>query len=60
MSDAKRKLVTYHEAGLAVGVALMNAFDVMTGISSVPGGTAGSTTRSSPITGPASRSSGPW
>jgi len=44
MSDKKRKLVAYHEAGHAVLGALMNDFDVVAKISIVPRGPAGGVT----------------
>merc|ERR1719161_2536483 len=48
MSEAKRKLVAYHEAGHAVLGALMNDYDVVTGISIVPRGPAGGVTKFMP------------
>jgi len=44
MSEKKRKLVAYHEAGHAVLGALMNDFDVVAKISIVPRGPAGGVT----------------
>merc|ERR1712151_1165601 len=44
MSEKKRKLVAYHEAGHAILGALMNDFDVVAKISIVPGGPAGGVT----------------
>merc|ERR1719189_766377 len=44
MSEKKRKLVAYHEAGHAILGALMNDFDVVTKISIVPRGPAGGVT----------------
>merc|ERR1719161_1768461 len=48
MSEAKRKLVAYHEAGHAIIGALMNDYDVVTGISIVPRGPAGGVTKFMP------------
>merc|ERR1719159_2328660 len=48
MSEAKRKLVAYHEAGHAIIGALMNDHDVVTGISIVPRGPAGGVTKFMP------------
>merc|ERR1719327_2295661 len=48
MSEAKKKLVAYHEAGHAVLGALMNDYDVVTGISIVPRGPAGGVTKFMP------------
>merc|ERR1712190_431514 len=44
MSEKKRKLVAYHEAGHAILGALMNDFDVVAKISIVPRGPAGGVT----------------
>merc|ERR550525_1783693 len=44
MSEKKRRLVAYHEAGHAILGALMNDFDVVTKISIVPRGPAGGVT----------------
>ena len=44
MSDAKRKLVAYHEAGHAIVGALMPEYDPVTKISIVPRGAAGGLT----------------
>jgi len=44
MSEKKKRLVAYHEAGHAVLGALMNDFDVVTKISIVPRGPAGGVT----------------
>jgi len=44
MSDRKKKLVAYHEAGHAILGALMNDYDVVTKISIVPRGPAGGVT----------------
>jgi cell division protease FtsH len=44
MSERKRKLVAYHEAGHAVLGALMNDFDIVAKISIVPRGPAGGVT----------------
>merc|ERR1719476_1105810 len=44
MSEKKRKLVAYHEAGHAVLGALMNDFDIVAKISIVPRGPAGGVT----------------
>eukprot|EP00403_Amphidinium_massartii_P046348 CAMPEP_0178467164 /NCGR_PEP_ID=MMETSP0689_2-20121128/52274_1 /TAXON_ID=160604 /ORGANISM="Amphidinium massartii, Strain CS-259" /LENGTH=1537 /DNA_ID=CAMNT_0020094203 /DNA_START=69 /DNA_END=4685 /DNA_ORIENTATION=- len=44
MSDKKKKLVAYHEAGHAILGALMNDYDVVTKISIVPRGPAGGVT----------------
>jgi cell division protease FtsH len=41
MSDKKRKLVAYHEAGHAIVGALMPEYDPVTKISIVPRGAAG-------------------
>merc|ERR1719215_1808122 len=44
MSEKKRKLVAYHEAGHAILGALMNDFDIVAKISIVPRGPAGGVT----------------
>merc|ERR1740138_1000102 len=44
MSDKKKKLVAYHEAGHAILGALMNDFDIVAKVSIVPRGAAGGLT----------------
>ena len=44
MSEQKKKLVAYHEAGLAIVGALMPEYDPVTKISIVPRGNAGGLT----------------
>merc|ERR1719324_350104 len=48
MSDQRKKLVAYHEAGHAILGALMKDFDVVTNISIVPRGPAGGVTQFMP------------
>merc|ERR1719327_1885909 len=48
MTEAKQKLVAYHEAGHAILGALMSDFDVVTKISIVPRGPAGGVTQFMP------------
>ena len=44
MSEQKKKLVAYHEAGHAILGALMNDYDIVSKISIVPRGPAGGVT----------------